>query len=161
MDRVIGLCRVDGSLDENPTNIQGMLSDHFQKIFSANPMTNTIFDARNYCLKMVPHNISICNQDRLDKDFTKEEIFNALTSMKSCKSLGIDGLHCEFYKAMSGTMGDYFCCIVHEVFSSSFLSQFINKGIIKLISKNFRRNTISGQHPITLLGVSYNFFPKH
>lgn len=66
----------------------------------------------------------------------------------------------NFTRAMWGTMGDYFCYIVHDVFSSSFLSRFINKGTIKLIPKNFRRNTISRSHPITLLGVSYNFFPK-
>lgn len=37
-DRVLGLCRVDGSLEEDPTKIQGMFGDHFQNMFFSLPL---------------------------------------------------------------------------------------------------------------------------
>lgn len=50
--------------------------------------------------RMVPNNISTGDQDNLDGDFMKEEFFSSLSSMQNRKSPGIDGLPCEFYKAM-------------------------------------------------------------
>ena len=38
VEKKIGLCRAHGSLEENPTNICSMFSDHFQNIFLASIM---------------------------------------------------------------------------------------------------------------------------
>ena len=89
-------------------------------------MTDSVLDARNVCYKVVPHKVSICDGDRLERDFTKEEYFNALTSMKNGKSPSIDGQPCEFYKTMWSRVGDDFCALPNEVFSTSSLYEFLN-----------------------------------
>ena len=89
---MIGLRQADGSLEENPT--KACLVSIFR-----------IYIRLTACwihayFRMVPSNISTGDQDNLDGDFMKEELFAALCSMQNGKSPGIDGLPCEFYKAM-------------------------------------------------------------
>jgi hypothetical protein len=49
--------------------------------------------------------------------------FFALNSMKNDKSMCIDGLPCEFFKAMWDTIGDEFCCM-EGGFCLGFLNNF-------------------------------------
>ena len=83
-----------------------MFSEHFHNIFSSLTMAKSTLVARNSCFKVVPHKVSICDRDRLEKDFTKEYFFNVLNLMKNDRSPGIDGLPCEFYKTMWDIVGD-------------------------------------------------------
>ena len=89
---MIGLRRADGSLEENPT--KACLVSIFRIYIH---LTARWIHAY---FRVVPSNISIGDQDNLDGDFMKEEFFAALSSMQNGKSPGIDGLPCEFYKAM-------------------------------------------------------------
>jgi hypothetical protein len=72
----------------------------------------------------------------------------------------MDGLPCEFYKAMWDTIGDDFCSLAFKVFSFGWLFVFLNQGLIKLIPKKAARDFISGWQPITLLIVSYEIMAK-
>ena len=38
-------------------------------------MIKSILDPRNSCFKVVPHKVSIYNRARLDKHFSKEDLF--------------------------------------------------------------------------------------
>ena len=72
-DRVIGLCRADGSLEENPT--KACLVSIFR-----------IYIRLTACwihayFRVVPNNISTSDQDNLDGDFMKEDFFPSLSSM--------------------------------------------------------------------------------
>ena len=81
--------------------------------------------------------------------------------MKNGKSTGIDdGVPCEFYKAVWGIVGDDFCALSHEVFSIGPLFELLNQGLKKLIPNNYRRDTIGGLNPITLLDFSYKSIAK-
>ena len=108
---------------------------------------------------MVPYKVSIFNQDRLERDFTKD-FFNALTLMKNGKSSGIDGLPCEFYKTMWSTMGDEFCALANKLFSIGSLIEFLNRGLIKLIPNNFGRKSIDGWYPIIFFWFVRKLWPK-
>lgn len=90
----------------------------------------------------------------------KDELFAALYSMKNWKSLGIDGLACEFYKATWDIVGDDFYCMVVEAFSTGCLTKTLNQGLINLMPKNVARDTLGGWHPITPLTVSYKIMAK-
>lgn len=92
----------------------------------------------------MPHKALISDWDRLDKALKKNELFVALFSMQNGKFLGINGLSCEFYKELWGTVGDEFCSLAHEVFSISNLSKSLKQGLIKLILKNTTRDSVSG-----------------
>jgi hypothetical protein len=106
-NRVLSLCRVGGSLDEDPSKVN--MSDlHFHNIFSY-ALTNQMLDARNYCHRINPHKVSIRDWGRLDNDFSKEELFATLNSMQNGKSPSFDKLPCEFCKAMWDIVEEDFC----------------------------------------------------
>jgi hypothetical protein len=81
---------------------------------------------RNALYRLFPHKVSIVNYYRLDRDFTNDEIFVALCSVKNGKSPRIDGFPCEFYKAMWDIVGDDFSCLVFEAFSIGCLMESLN-----------------------------------
>ena len=120
--RVLGLHRGDGSLEEDLANIQGMFSDHFQNIFCPYLLTDTMVTPIYSCYKVVPNKVSVVDHDRLDRYFTEEELFAALSSVNNGKSHGLDGIPCEFYKVIWDTIGDDFCHMTSEAFSVGCLS---------------------------------------
>ena len=69
-------------------------------------MKESVVAARNVCYRVVPIKVSILYYDKLDRDFSKEELFAALSYMWNDKSPGVDDMPCEFYKIMWGTIGD-------------------------------------------------------
>lgn len=93
---------------------------------------------------MVPCKVSCGDRDRLDREFSKEELFAASSSMQNGKSRGMDGLPCEFYKVMWDTTGDDFCSLASEDFASGRLSEILNQGLINLIPKNAAMDSIGG-----------------
>ena len=54
---------------------------------------------------MIPHKISIGDQNMLDNDFSMEELFSTLCSMQNGKSPSMNGLPYEFYKVMWDIVG--------------------------------------------------------
>jgi hypothetical protein len=96
----------------------------------------------------------------LDSDLSKEEFFVALSSMKNGMSSRLDGLLCEFYKAMWDMIGNDFCCSMAKAFSSKILIESPNQGLIKLITKNMANDTNGGWKTITLLNVAYKIMAE-
>lgn len=99
VDRVIGLCCLDGSLKENSTEIKDMLGIHFHNNFSPYTLTNLLMVASSFVYKIIPYKVSIGDKDSLDSDFMKENPFSSLFYL-DYKVLGKDGFPCKFYKAL-------------------------------------------------------------
>ena len=54
---------------------------------------------------MIPHKVFIGDQDKLDNEFSKEELFSTLCSMQNGKCPSINGFPCDFYKVMWDIVG--------------------------------------------------------
>jgi hypothetical protein len=107
-DRALGLHRVERSLGDDPAEVKCMFGLHFQNMFSPCALTDSVVGARNSYYKVILHKVPIGDEDRLGSDFLKDKLFVALSSMQNGKSSGLDGLPCEYYKAMWNTMGIIF-----------------------------------------------------
>ena len=82
-----------------------MFSDHFQNIFYLYSLTEDVVASRNDCYRVVPHKVSTI--EGIDWIGTSQRM-NCLQSLALCRLVHIDGLPCEFYKAMWNTIGDAF-----------------------------------------------------
>jgi hypothetical protein len=60
------------------------------------------------------------------------------------KSPRIDGLPCEFFKAMWDMIVDDLCRMAKQCFSSGSMTKSMNQGLIKSILKNAIRESIRG-----------------
>jgi len=64
--RILGLCKEDGTLEENPIKMRGMFSDQVQNIFSTYHMSKSVVaTTRDACYRVVPQKDSIRDRDRL------------------------------------------------------------------------------------------------
>lgn len=87
-DRVLGLHRADGSLAEDPTEVKDMFGLHFQNILSPYALTDQVVAARNAYCQVIPRKVSSGEQDKLESDFTKEELFAALSTITEWQITG-------------------------------------------------------------------------
>jgi hypothetical protein len=142
-NKVLDLHRVDGYLVEDLGEVKGMFSFHFQNIFSPYALTNGVVVTRDACCMIFPHKVLNGDRNTLDKYFLREELHVSLTHMQNGNSLGIDGLPCEFYKAIKETINGDFYCLDFEVFASSRLLGFLTRGIVKIIPNAARHSTRS------------------
>eukprot|EP01018_Ginkgo_biloba_P035967 Gb_19124 [translate_table: standard] len=76
------------------------------------------------------------------------------------KSLGLDDLPCEFYKAMWDFIGTPLLNVYKEAITKGSLGEIINRGDIRFIPKAGDPKLISSWRPITLLNVSYKILTK-
>jgi hypothetical protein len=158
--RVLGLRLVDGSLSGDPLEIRGMFSFHFQNTFTPYTLPDEVVATRDAYCNVVSCKVSCRDRDRLDRDFSREELYVALSSMHNSKSSVLDGLPCEFFKAMRDTIGDDLFSLAFEVFAFGGVSYFLNQGLLKFFPKNTVRDSISGWQSITLLTVAYKIMAK-
>lgn len=77
--------------------------------------------ARNSDYKVVPHKVSVGDRDRLYNNLMKDEA--ALCSMSNGKSPRIDGFPYEFDMAMWDMVGDDFCYLASEPFSTGCFTE--------------------------------------
>ena len=63
---MLGLHQNDGLLQEDPSKISEIFSDHFQNIFSPYPLTDIVVATRNACYKVVSNKVFVVDNDRLD-----------------------------------------------------------------------------------------------
>lgn len=80
-NKVLGLFRDNVSLVEDPIKVEGMFGLHFQNIFSPYALVDHAVGAKNCCYKVILHKLCVGDQDRLDNDFSKEELFAVLSSL--------------------------------------------------------------------------------
>jgi hypothetical protein len=90
-----------------------MFISHFQNNFSPCALADGVVVSRDASYSVVPYKVSFGDRNRLDKSFSKEDLFASMSSMQNFKCLGMDGIHC--YKAMWDTIGDYFSSLTFDL----------------------------------------------
>ena len=65
-----------------------MFSDHSENIFSPYPLKDNMVASGKASYGVLPNKVLVVGHDRLDRDFTKEELFAILSTMNNGKSLG-------------------------------------------------------------------------
>jgi hypothetical protein len=82
----------DGVWKEVPSEMERMASSYFKEIFTRDPSLNA--DA---IINMTQEKVTVDMNDDLCKDFSDEEISDALFQIGPLKAPGVDGFHAWFY----------------------------------------------------------------
>ena len=99
-------------------------------------------------------------QESLEKDFTLEELKDALASFADKKSPGKDGFSKEFYQTFFDLMGKHLLNS-YDSFQEGSLSISQKKGTITLIPKgDIHLTDLKNWRPISLLNVDYKLLSK-
>ncbi|XP_074276943.1 uncharacterized protein LOC141600598 [Silene latifolia] len=96
----------------------------------------------------------------LIREISPTEIRDALFSMDSNSSPGIDGFSAGFFKSARQIIAKDFCKAVNQFFSSGKMSKQANSTVISLIPKKAIANVITDYRPISCCTVFYKTVNK-
>ncbi|XP_062100689.1 uncharacterized protein LOC133806613 [Humulus lupulus] len=104
--------------------------------------------------------LSLEQQVRLLRPFSKSDVKKALFSIHSFKSPGLDGFGSGFFKGLWTDIGDEISLSVLEFFYDGFLLKALNETVISLIPKVADPNSTSDYRPIACCNTLYKCILK-
>ncbi|XP_074299896.1 uncharacterized protein LOC141631074 [Silene latifolia] len=117
---------------------------------------------RNLRYDFISQGAVVTPSDRqsLIREISPTEIRDALFSMDSNSSPGIDGFSAGFFKLAWQIIAKDFCKAVNQFFSSSKMSKQANSTVISLIPKKAIPTTVTDYRPISCCTVFYKTVSK-
>lgn len=107
---------------------------YYKELYKAQT-TSQPEDINTYLNKLDIPKMSKENENALNLEITKEEIEQAIDSMKSGKRAGPDGLPIDFYKKFKDKLISPLWEMIEEVFHSNCLPLTMNTAMIVLLPK--------------------------
>jgi mannosylglycoprotein endo-beta-mannosidase len=138
-------------------NLKNYISEYYKKLFGA-PEQNT-FSMMEERVADVPQ-LSPEENSILTKNFTQEEIFEAISQMEHNKAPGPDGFPAEFYQYFWDVLKDDLMAMFTHFQNGDFPLYKLNFGVITLLPKKDNAVQIQQYRPICLLNVSFKIFRK-
>ena len=97
----------------------------------------------------------------LDKDFMKDEFFDAVMTLKGGKVPGLDGLSIEFYRKFWKVLSPYLIKMYRYSYQYGLLPQSVREGVISLLPKgNKDSRYIKNKRPLTICNNDYKILAK-
>ncbi|XP_057443884.1 uncharacterized protein LOC130736046 [Lotus japonicus] len=145
----------DGSWSEDQSVLIAQFQNYFQGLFTADA------DTIDPTLQIVSvPSIQDRERAKLDLPVIKEEVRQALFSMKSLSAPGPDGFHAYFFKRYWDLVGEDVWRVVREAFETGTVSEDLLETLIVLIPKVDHPANVKEFRPISLCNVVYKLITK-
>jgi hypothetical protein len=115
---------------------------------------------RNEILEYIGKMINTEMNDKLTKNLTEEEVWDAIKSLQEGKSPEIDGLPIEFYKKAWPFLKQEITNMYRHILKFQNLSNTQSSGIITLLYKGGSKEKLGNWRPISLLCSDYKILTK-
>nr|GEX68091.1 RNA-directed DNA polymerase, eukaryota, reverse transcriptase zinc-binding domain protein [Tanacetum cinerariifolium] len=115
---------------------------------------------RIYLANVFNNQLSLKQQDDLERTVSIEEIKRAVWDCGTNKSPGLDGFIFEFFRRYWKFLENDISVAVIEFFSSGIFPKGCNSSFISLIPKTHNAKTVKDFHPISLIGSLYKIIAK-
>lgn len=142
-----------------PTNELPEMIRHTENFFEKFYGTPTIETAA-YETPPIPNERKFKENDKLQSQFTKEEVIEAIKSLPNCRSPGLDGLTNEFYKAFAGTIATLLTNSYNALPNGETTPEEFSLGTVVLIFKKGDPELLENYRPITLLNCDSKILTK-
>ena len=110
-----------------------------------------------------PNDPTITEDDKksTESPITLDELFDAIMTLKSDKTPGMDGLTIEFYRKFWKNLSPALYAMYNDAFSKGVLPLSTRRGLISLLpKKNKDTRIIKNLRPLTLLNNDYKILAK-
>lgn len=111
-NKIKGLMNSNGEWCTEDRHMEHIVESYYRNMFTSNSSGG---EASDEILQAVPEVISMEDNHLLTQPFSKDEIFDAINSMKPCKAPGPDGVHAIFYQRFWHIIGDDITTQVSEI----------------------------------------------
>lgn len=153
------ITQIDGEAGESIEDsqaIQRHVHQFFSELYSE---PNIAVDQPNdfQCDQIIPNNDA--TNDACMEEITTADIWAAIKTSSSKKSPGPDGLPKEFFHRAFDVIHRELNLVLNEALGSNFPSKFV-EGVVVLIKKRGRGNTVRSYRPISLLNFDYKLLSR-
>nr|AAL77136.1 Putative non-LTR retroelement reverse transcriptase [Oryza sativa Japonica Group]AAP52241.1 retrotransposon protein, putative, unclassified [Oryza sativa Japonica Group] len=138
-------------------NLKSHITTYYKGLFGPLDESDLQFD-ENYVTD-IPQ-VSQLENEALTKDFTENEVKDAIFQMEHNKAPGPDGFPAEFYQVFWNVIKFDLLELFKDFHSGSFPLYSLNFGTIILLPKCVKAMKIQQYRPICLLNVSFKIFTK-
>ncbi|CAM2106407.1 unnamed protein product [Caretta caretta] len=154
--RVTCLLAEDGTPLTDLEEMCGRARDFYISLFSPDP---TDPGACRVLWEELPM-VSVGDRDRLELPLTLAEFLEALHHMPTNKSLGMDGLTVEFYRAFWDILGPDLVTVWAESLQSGVLPLSCRRAVLALLLKKGDLRDLRNWRPVSLLSTDYKIVVK-
>ena len=147
--------RNDGTLTKDYREILNIQYEFYEKLYTSDP--NVAFSLTNRSGVV----LSNMHKESLNQHFTKDELFDAVMTLKPGKCPGADGLSLKFYRRFWKLLVDPLYGALCQAVEDGELHPSARRGIINLIPKKNRDETqVKSWRPICLLNYDFKLYAK-
>jgi hypothetical protein len=132
-----------------------MATSYFKELFTRDPSLNS-----DLLISMTQGKVTTEMNEKLYKEFTDEEIGDALFQIGPLKAPGVDGFPARFYQRNWGTIKEEVTNAVKLFFVTGRMPEGVNDTAIILIPKIDQPETLKDFRPISLCTVMYKVIAK-
>lgn len=154
-NRISRLRASDGTIHNTATTIEKLATDYFKEIYKADPNLDQASVSQLFQKK-----VTAAMNENLCKEFTDEEIADALFQIGPLKAPGPDGFPARFYQRNWATIKSDVVAAVKEFFHSGIMPEGANETAIVLIPKIDQPVELKDFRPISLCNVLYKIVSK-
>lgn len=149
-----------GQLKYDIQSIKSSFNDFYTQLYtSENPSES---DIRMFLEKVSLPSISEDDKEQLNSPFTSEEVLQAIMSLPSGKTPGLDGYSVEFYKAFWPQIEPLIMPMLTDFFENGNLPELMKTAVISLIHKKDKDVAeCTSFRPISLLPVDFKIISRH
>lgn len=149
------LVKPDGTLTADVQLMEQMTTAFFQNLYSADNNVNPSFAAPVFTPKITDQmNLDLC------REFSDEEISDALFQIGPWKAPGPDGMPARFFQRQWTLLKEDICRAVREFFRTGSMPEGVNDTTIELIPKIKDPTNLKDFRPIGLCNVIYKIISK-
>jgi hypothetical protein len=116
-----------------PSDMERMASSYFQELFTRDPSLQA-----EQLLALTQQNVTVAMNDELCKDFTDDEISDALFQIGPLKAPGVDGFSARFYQRNWCTIKEEVINAVKVFFVTGHMPDRVNDTAVVLIPKTYQ-----------------------
>lgn len=154
-NRIKKLKGADGGWYENPGEMKELVADFFRNLYSQDPAV-----ALDQLLQLVDMKVDAEMNDQPCREFSTQEISDALFQMGTLKAPGPDGFPARFFQRRWEILRDDVVRAVQRFFAEGVMPPGINDTAIVLIPKGNNPTELKDLRPIFLCNVIYKVISK-
>jgi hypothetical protein len=145
----------DGTVYKSAKDLERMATDYFRQVYHADPNLD-----HSKVTRLIQQKVTPIMNESLCKDFSEEEIANAIFQIGPLKAPGPDGFPARFYQRNWGILKEDIVRAVQTFFSTGALPEGVNDTAIVLIPKVEQPMELKEFRPISLCNVIYKVVSK-
>lgn len=149
----------DGTITQKPSEILDTLYQYYQNLYTSH--FDQEFIDTTYLDKLNLPQLKDRDFGLLESPLTKDEIQDAIKTLKPNKSPGIDGIPAEFYQFFWNKLHNFLFEMYQEIILEEQMNSSATEGLLTLIDKPDKDPiVIPNWRPLTLLTVDYKILAK-